>query len=169
MARLKAFYLKHREVILYLFFGVLCTAVSMGTWYLTMRLGVFFLSDENGDPTTLLDAIGSTTQWIVGVLAAFITNKKWVFVDAERGWRVSLRQFSVFTGSRVLTYFMELFANIGMIFLFQRLGYVSFHILSFEVSERIWAKALTAVAVVIANYFISKLLVFRKKGKKREK
>ena len=39
------------------------------------------------------------------------------------------------------------------------------HIFGFEMelSARLWAKLVSSVAVVIANYFISKLVVFRRK------
>ncbi|MBQ8849649.1 MAG: GtrA family protein [Clostridia bacterium] len=169
IGRLKSFYEKHKEIISYLFFGVVTTVVSLGAWYLTMKVGVLFLNDGNGEPTTLLDAIGSTVQWVVGVAVAFITNKKFVFTDAEKGLGVTLRQLLTFTGSRVLTYFMEMGMNIGTIWAFQALGYRAFEVLGFCVDERIWAKAITAVAVTIANYVISKLFVFRKKSQAKEK
>ena len=82
-SKLKSFCKKHREIIAYLIFGVITTVASLGAWYATMKLGVLFLSDEQGNPTTLLDAIGSTVQWVVGVLVAFVTNKKWVFVGVR--------------------------------------------------------------------------------------
>lgn len=163
MKWLKSFYLRYKEIISYLFFGIITTVVSLAAWYLTMKVGVIFLHDGAGEPTTLLDAIGSTVQWVVGVAVAFITNKKFVFVDSEKGVRVTLRQLATFTGSRVLTYFMELFMNIGMIWIFEAAGYKAFSLIGFEVTDRIWAKAITAVVVVIVNYVISKLLVFRKK------
>lgn len=164
LEKLKGLYDKHKEIILYLFFGFVTTVVSLGAWYLTMKVGVLFLADENGEPTTLLDAIGSTVQWVVGVAVAFITNKKFVFTSAEKGIGVTVKQVLTFTASRVLTYFMELFMNIGTIWIFQALGYRAFTLLGFNVDERIWAKAITSVAVVIANYVISKLLVFRNKN-----
>ena len=163
--RLKDFYSKHKEIINYFVFGIITTVASLAAWYATISFGVFFMADETGDPTMLLDAIGSTVQWIVGVVVAFITNKKFVFVDAERGVWVTIRQLTAFTGSRVLTYFLELFMNIGMIWVFETLGYVSFELLGFEVTERIWAKLLTAVVVVLTNYVVSKLFVFKRKKK----
>jgi len=169
VAKLRELYSKYRQIIMYIIFGILTTAVSLGAWYLTMKVGVLIMHDENGEPTVLLDALGSTTQWIVGVVSAFVTSKKWVFVDADKGLRVTARQFAVFTGSRVLTYLMELVLNIGTILLFQWLGYRAFSVIGFEVDERIWAKAITSVVIVILNYLISKLLVFRKKPKNGEK
>ena len=167
MNKLKGFYSKHKEIINYFVFGVITTVASLAAWYLTMHVGVIFLHDEAGEPTTLLDAIGSTVQWVVGVAVAFVTNKKFVFVDAEKGVRVTIRQLVAFTGSRVLTYFMELFMNIGMIWVFEICGYRAFHLFGFEVTDRIWAKLITAVFVVLTNYVISKLFVFRKKKEKK--
>ena len=163
--KLKDFYLKHKEIINYLIFGVITTVASLGAWYATMKIGVFFLFDEEGEPTVLLDAIGSTVQWVVGVAVAFITNKKFVFVDAEKGVWVTVRQLMAFTGSRVLTYFLELFMNIGMIWVFETLGYKTFELFGFDVTERIWAKVITAVIVVVTNYVVSKLFVFKRKKK----
>ena len=45
IGRLKELYGKHREIISYLFFGVVTTVVSLGAWYLTMKVGVLFLND----------------------------------------------------------------------------------------------------------------------------
>ena len=169
IGRLKELYGKHREIISYLFFGVVTTVVSLGAWYLTMKVGVLFLNDGNGEPTTLLDAIGSTVQWVVGVAVAFVTNKIFVFTDAEKGFRKTAKQLATFTASRVMTYFMEMGMNIALIWTLQALGYKAFELLGFNVDERIWAKAITAVAVTVANYVISKLLVFKKEKRAKEK
>ena len=169
IGRLKELYGKHREIISYLFFGVVTTVVSLGAWYLTMKVGVLFLNDGNGEPTTLLDAIGSTVQWIVGVAVAFVTNKIFVFTDAEKGFRKTAKQLATFTASRVMTYFMEMGMNIALIWTLQALGYKAFELLGFNVDERIWAKAITAVAVTVANYVISKLFVFKKEKRAKEK
>lgn len=171
--KIKKLCVKHKQIILYLVFGFVTTVASLGAWYATMELGVLFWHDGNGEPTAGLDIVGSTVQWVVGVLVAFVTNKKWVFVDADKGVRVTVRQFATFTSSRVLTYILEVLMNLGLIWVFTALGYKSFTlnlvVYSLDVTERIWAKFLTAVAVVITNYVLSKLLVFRKSAKKKEK
>ena len=172
MKRIKEFYTKHKQIILYFLFGVITTVASLGAWYLTIKIGVLFSADENGDPTMLVDIIGSTVQWVVGVVVAFVTNKKWVFVEADKGVRVTMRQFAVFTGSRVLTYFMEVIMNLGMIFaleaIYKFFSWQPFELFGFLVDERMWAKGITAVVVVIANYVISKKLVFKKRDKKKK-
>lgn len=170
----KRFIVQKKQLILYLFFGFLTTVVSLLACYLTLRFGVLFLHDENGEPTALLDVLGSTTQWVVGVLMAFFTSKLWVFTEAEHGARASLKQFGIFCSSRVATYFLEVAVNLGIIALLDdllRYDAPSFEIFGYrlELSARLWAKVISSVFVFVSNYFISKLFVFRKKNEKEEK
>ncbi len=169
MKKLKELYVKYKEIILYLFFGVVTTVVSLAACWVTLKVGVMFdgLRDEAGEPTELLDVIGSTVQWVTGVLVAFFTNKKWVFTDAEKGKSAGARQFFSFCGARVGTYFIEVVINLGVIALFEALNYraptLNLIVFSLVLSARLWAKVVSSIVVVISNYFISKLLVFKKK------
>ena len=165
--KIKALIQRKKHLILYLMFGVITTVCSLAAWYVTLHFGVLIWHDEQGEPTAFLDVLGSTTQWVVGVLVAFVTNKKWVFVNSEKGLRVTMRQLGIFSGSRVATYFMEVAMNLGVIGLFDLLQYRApvLHMfgIEMELSARLWAKVASSIAVVIANYFISKLVVFRRK------
>ncbi len=163
MDKTKAFYQKHKEIILYLAFGLITTVVSLGVCFLTLKIGVIFLHDENGQPTEILDIIGSTTQWISGVLVAFFTNKKWVFTGAHDGTQSTLRQLAIFSGGRVATYFVEVVVNLAAIFAFDSLGYTPFSIVGISITSRVWAKLISSVIIVISNYLISKLIVFKKR------
>ena len=163
MERIKALYRKHKVIILYLLFGIITTVASLGACYLTLKLGVIFIHDENGEPTELLDIIGSSVQWVVGVLVAFVTNKKWVFTGAERGVATTAKQLGKFAGGRVITYFVEVFVNLGAIALLEWLGYRAFALIGIEITARFWAKMISSVIVVVSNYFISKLIVFKNK------
>ena len=172
MTRIKELCLRYKQIILYLVFGVVTTVVSLAACFLTLKIGVNFIHDENGDPTELLDIIGSTVQWVSGVLVAFFTNKLWVFTEAERGAKAGFKQFTVFCGSRVGTYFLEVVINLAAIKLIEICGYTSiiFSVfsISLNLSSRVWAKVISSVFVVISNYYISKLLVFRKKRRTTE-
>ena len=168
--KLKNLIVQKKQLILYLVFGVITTVCSLGACYVTLRLGVLLgWKDETGDPTALLDTVGSVVQWVVGVLVAFWTNKKWVFTEAEHGGRATWHQLVVFSGSRVLTLLLEIGLNLGSIALLEAIRIPEPTILGFTLSARVWAKAISSVVIVIANYFISKLLVFRKKDKKDKK
>ena len=158
---------RKKQLILYLVFGVITTVVSLVCCYVTIKLGTLIWHDENGDPTAFVDILGSTTQWISGVLVAFWTNKMWVFTEAEHGGKATWKQLGVFSGSRVVTYFVEVFMNLGVIWLLEALGYQAFvlnlWVIRPEISARVWAKIASSVVVMVSNYFISKLLVFRRK------
>ena len=162
MDKIKSLYKRHRELILYLLFGLITTVVSLFACYMTLKIGVIFWHDENGDPTEFVDILGSTTQWLSGVAVAFITNKLWVFTEAQKGKTGS--QLLKFASSRVVTYFLEVIINLGAIALIEALGYREFSVLGFVISSRVWAKFISSVFVVVSNYFISKLFVFRKKN-----
>ena len=170
--KIKQWIQRNKQLILYLLFGLITTVVSLGICYLTLKLGVLVWHDENGDPTAFLDILGSTTQWISGVLVSFLTNKKWVFTEAEHGGKATWKQLTIFSGSRVVTYFVEVVINLGVIWLLEWIGYEAFvlnlAVIKPEISARVWAKIVSSIVVVISNYYISKLLVFRQKATKSE-
>lgn len=164
MSKFKDIYNKHKEIILYLLWGSITTVVSLSACFATLKIGVIFMHDANGEPTAALDAIGSVTQWISGVAVAFVSNKLWVFTDAKNGnTGIQLLKFSA---SRVATLFVEMGVNLAVIALLGVLGYQAFDVLGIEISSRIWAKGVSSVIVVVSNYFFSKLLVFTKKKEK---
>ena len=162
------FVAKHKQLILYFTFGVITTVCSLLACYLTLKIGVMIpiFRGEDGEPTELLDILGSTTQWISGVLVAFFTNKKWVFTDAPKGRSEGIKQFFVFSLSRVGTYVLEAVMNLATIRIFELCAYSTIAItvgfISINLTSRIWSKLITSVAVVIINYFLSKLIVFKK-------
>jgi putative flippase GtrA len=167
--KLKDIYEKHKLIIRYLFFGFITTVLSLVACYVTVKCAALVWHDENGDPNAIADSLGSITQWIVGVLVAFFTNKLWVFTNAEKGARATFKQLFVFSSSRVGTFFIEWSINLGIIALLDDLfNYnaptIPLGFMDFELSSRIWAKVISSIIVVITNYYISKLIVFRKKN-----
>ena len=169
--KIKKIYEKYKEIILYLLFGVITTVVSLASCFITLKIGVLFdfLRGADGEPTELLDVIGSCVQWVTGVLVAFYTNKKWVFTGSEQGKEATLKQLITFSGARVATLFVEIVINLGTIALFDLAGYkpveLNLIILTLALTSRLWAKIVSSIVVVVSNYFISKLIVFKKKEK----
>lgn len=167
--KIKDIYEKHKLIIRYLFFGLITTILSLVACYITVKAASLIWHDENGDPNAIADSLGSITQWIVGVLVAFFTNKLWVFTNAEKGARATFKQLFVFSGSRVGTFFIEWLINLGIIALLDDLfsynaPIIPLGVMDFELSSRIWAKVASSIIVVITNYYISKLIVFKKKN-----
>lgn len=162
MGRCRNFYDRHKQIILYMAFGVLTSVVSLAACYATLKIGVRFMHDENGQPTELLDILGSTAQWVSGVIVAFVTNRKWVFPEHKVGKMNAFVQLAKFSGGRVCTYFIEVAVNLGAIVALESLGYKTFYLLGLALTVRVWAKLVSSIIVIISNYFISKLIVFRK-------
>ncbi len=145
------------EIVSYLVFGVLTTAVNFITY---MILGIF--AGENYE-ARILFTIGSFDfrlillmngiAWVASVLFAFITNKLFVFESSSVKAAVLIKEIVSFFGARVVSFL--LFEELLFALL---VGHLS-------VNDLI-AKLLVAVFVIIFNFIASKLVIFRKKGDK---
>lgn len=130
-------YKKNKEVLLYLFFGVLTTMVSIAVFALcNVTLGINEL-------------VSNVISWIVSVAFAFFTNRIWVFAAPTKTASEFVRQLISFYGGRVLTLVLE--EAIILIFV-TMLGMPSMVI-----------KLVAQVIVVVGNYIISKIIVFGKR------
>lgn len=133
------FYKKHKRVLLYLFFGAVTTAVSVGVFsLLNIALGV----NEH---------IANLTSWILAVLVAFLTNRTMVFEAETTSVGGFLVQMVKFYGGRVATLLVEEL----LIFVF----ITKLELDSFAV------KMAAQVIILTLNYIISKLFVFKKPNK----
>ena len=161
-------YKQHKEVVLYLIFGVLTTFVGWAVYFAVLIPGKLLFGIPVDDTTSArylaLYTSAQILPWVLAVLFAFFTNRKFVFEGAEQNGRV-LRQLAVFSGGRVATFFVDylvtLFGGQCLSWIFPALSSVVFLSREWNLNE-ILAKVLAAVIVIVANYFVSKLLVFRK-------
>lgn len=133
----KPLYQKHKEVLLYLFFGGLAV-------FLNLALFVFFTKHFGWGAL-----FANIVDWVICVLFQFITNKTWVFdaeTDSAKGFWAQLAGF--FSG-RLLTLGVEEL----MLFVFiDRLHWNS-----------LLVKLIAQIVVIVSNYIISKFFVFKKK------
>ena len=146
MQTLKELYLKYEEIIVYLFFGVLATIVSLGTKYLLL----FTILDASNGFELQMAVILS---WIVACLFAYFTNRTWVFKSKSKQ---ILKEMATFIGARIATLGLEML----VMFLF---------VTVLGLNSNLWVIIWTLVAqalVIIGNYILSKLLVFKNKEKK---
>ena len=74
---IKKIYIKYKEIINYLVFGILTTIVSLLTYYL---LVLTILNPNN--PLEL--QIANIISWITCVTFAYITNRKYVFNSKDK-------------------------------------------------------------------------------------
>lgn len=165
---LRALYEKHKEIILYLIFGVLTTAVGWIVYFAVLIPGkVLFgipTEDTSSGAFLALYTVAQIVQWVAAVLFAFVTNRKYVFEDGKNG--SVPKQLAVFASGRLLTfgldYLVTFFGGLALAALFPALNAFLFLGRAWNLNE-ILAKVVAAVIVIIGNYFFSKLLVFRKK------
>ncbi len=169
---MKKLYKKYEEIIKYLFFGVCTTLVGWAIYLVLMYAGSRFFGISADDKTSAtywgVYSFAQVAQWIGAVLFAFFTNRKWVFTDRDRSKPMAL-ELAIFAGGRVLTFFVDYLCTWGGEFALSKLFLWANAFMLFGKEwnlNRIAAKLLTAVIVIVANYFFSKLLVF---GKKKEK
>lgn len=148
MHKIKDMYLKYKEIINYLIFGVLTTIVSLATKYLLL----FTILDAS-DALELQIAI--IISWITACLFAYITNRIWVF---ESKSKEVLKEIIKFFTSRLATLGLEML----VMFIF---------VTALGLNSDIWVIVWTLVSqvlVIAGNYILSKLVVFRNE-KKEEK
>ncbi len=133
---------KYKQTLLYLIFGVATTAVNLATYTVFVEL----LNVE----MTVSNAIA----WVVGVLFAFVTNRRYVFESKERGTAAVFRQLLSFTAGRAVSGVIE----IALPTLLFNLGLTA-ELFGVEGSV---AKLSVSVIVIILNYVFSRFIVFRK-------
>lgn len=127
---------KYRQIISYLFFGVLTTAVDSAVFY-----PLYNLTDLN---VTLC----KTLAWIAAVIFAYFTNKVFVYISRDWSPKVAICEFLEFVGSRLASFVL----TIVLIF-------VTVELLSWNGNLM---NILVAFLVVIMNYLTGKLLFRRK-------
>ncbi|ARP50635.1 hypothetical protein B6259_06935 [Ruminococcaceae bacterium CPB6] len=130
-------YLTSREMILYIVFGLITTALNLAIY--------FVLTD-----IVLMDkSLAYFFAWLIAMLFAFVTNKKFVFESKARKLKAVLYELGTFTGGRLLTF------AIGEIL-------ITVFVKQMGQSNLIW-KLITNVIEIAGNWLISKLITFRKK------
>ena len=160
---MKKLFLKYREIIMYIIFGLITTAVAYGVRFLALYGGgaIFGLSDTDSGFAAIRTAAISL-GWVAGAAVAFVTNKKWVFCNEDKDKSSLLRQISTFCASRLGTLGLEYLIGIGLPALLIACEYQPFTIILTFTPDLV-AAGVSAVVVTIANYFLSKFITFKKK------
>ncbi len=167
--KMKQFMQKHREIILYLLFGAITTVVGFVTYLAVFAVaehGLGISMDDKTAPAYLAVYMAAQViQWVVAVLTAFYTNRKWVFTDADHSKGSLWKQLVLFSGSRVATLGLDIVATFLFIQLFNLWIDASNPpaLLGIALTAELWAKVIVSVLVIVANYVLSKLIVFKKK------
>lgn len=156
MTKIKEFYNKHKEVLLYLFFGVLTTLVDTV---------VFMIFDWLFDGS--LYGLSTFLAWLFSAIFAYFVNKLWVF--EVKSWEKSLvvKETLEFFGARGFSLGIS---ELGM-FLFVDVcsfSQLRFELLGITITGNLIAKVIMSVIVIVLNYFFSKLIIFKKNAPKKD-
>lgn len=139
MEKIKEMYLKYKEIINYLIFGVLTTVVSLAVYYICVYT---FLNPEN----VVQLQIANIISWVAGVAFAYVTNRKFVFESKEEN---KLKEAGKFVTSRITTLLMDM-----------AIMFIGVTLCKFN--DKI-IKLISQVVVIVMNYLLSKIIVFKKK------
>ena len=137
LKRMKKLLQQHKELILYIVFGALTTAVNYVVYLPLYNL------------LHLSAAVSNGIAWAAAVLFAYISNK--LFVFQSRGWSLEtiLPELGKFTLCRVGSGVVETL-----------IIYITVDCMDMNGNLM---KLLTSILVVILNYIASKLFVFKRK------
>ncbi len=138
-------YKEHREIANYLIVGGLTTLVSLVVKY---ALLFTILDAKNGVQLQ----IAVITSWIISVAFAYWANRKFVFESKSREY---LKEIGLFVSSRIMTLLLDMF----IMWLFVTL---------LKLDTNVWVIIWTIVSqilVIIANYVLSKFIVFKNNKK----
>ena len=136
--------LLENELLLYLFFGLATTLVSI-----LSRLVIYQLTHKELLATGLANSIG--------ILFAFITNDTIVFKQDRQNWPNRLVKFTL---TRLSTFFLDLFLTFLFVTQFPNIigQFVNDNINKVNGIETVLAQFL----IIILNYIFSKVFIFKK-------
>lgn len=149
MKKILELYKKYQEIINYLIIGVLTTVVN-----LVIKYALLFTVLDASNPTQLQIAV--VISWIVACLFAYITNRIIVFKSKSKE---IIKEFISFVSARIFTLLLEML----IMFVF-----VTWLKLNSDLWVVIWS-IVAQVIVIVVNYVLSKLIIFKKKGIENEK
>ena len=122
-----------KHLTLYIIFGVLTTLVNISVYlFLTKICGVNYL-------------ISNIIAWVLSVLFAYITNRRWVFESESHN---ILKEMSLFFSGRLFSGIVDTL----LMFLFIDILFIDDFI----------SKIIIQVIVIVLNYLFSKVIVFKK-------
>ena len=133
---IKKLYVKYKTLVNYGVFGVLTTIVNYVSFW------------AFSDLIKLSTVPANILAWVVSCIFAYITNKIWVFESKEKSSTGIVREVVSFFASRLVTLGVE---TVIMWFFVDVMSY-----------NKMIIKLIANVIVIVLNFVLSKLVVFRK-------
>lgn len=139
MTKIKDLIDKYKDVIPYAFFGVCTTLVNIVAYWICVHL------------LRANTMVGTIIAWILAVLFAYVTNRKWVFKSEENSRNGILKELVSFFSCRLATGIID--------WLFMLIFVTILH------WNDMLIKIIANIIVIVLNYVASKLYIFRKVDK----
>lgn len=118
------------NILTYLFFGGLTTIINLLSYkFMLEKLGIDY-------------RWSAFFAFIIAVIFAFVTNRKYVFAGTGKAWQECL----AFFGMRGLTFGVNLLC---LIVLVQYVGL-----------DELWSQVISNIIVIVLNFILSKFVVF---------
>ncbi len=146
----------NRETVCYLIFGVLTTVVN---WVVYTLFDNFIFTGNEATAASgsgvldlfLSKGASGIIAWFFAVCFAYVTNRLFVFTVRAHGTKDILKECMRFMGGRVATGVIEILGTPALV----AMG-LTVKIFGLDI-----AKIIVSVIIVILNYIISKLFVFK--------
>lgn len=150
--KIQSFYFKHEEVLLYIFYGGLTTVVS----FITKLVPLYLANKETmGDFYTVYSAGCAVFSWICAVTFAFFTNRAYVFKSTAKTRKAFWTEF--------INFYIGRLASLGIDTLLTAvfIGWLRW--------SAFWVTLAAQIIILIINYVISKVFVFKETENKPSK
>ena len=134
-------YRQYKEAIDYLFWGGVAFVLSMVLFYIFANV------------MNIYEQIANILSWIICVIFTYLTNRIFVFQSKVKGFKNIFKEFKDFVTARLLTLVME---NVIL--------FVMIDLLSIN---NMISKLVGQFVVIVSNYFLSKLWIFKKEKEKK--
>lgn len=146
MKKIWDLYKKYQEAIDYLFWGGIAFVLSMVLfWIFASLLGWNEVTANNVD-------------WVICVLFTFVTNKLFVFRSKSENAKALGKEFVEFVLARVFTLVLE-----------DIIIFIGCNLMGYDNGiGQIVVKLIAQFVVIVSNYFLSKLWIFKKKDVKEQ-
>ena len=132
-----------REIIAYLIIGFLTTVINLLVYYVCTN---YFLNPEK----IINVEVANIIAWIIAVVFAYVTNR--VIVFRSKNDNVVNEGIKFFLG-RIFTLFLELVLMALMVSVIR-------------MNDKV-AKIICQIVIIVGNYLISKIFVFKNKNNKK--
>ena len=130
-------YKKYEEGVNYLIFGFLAFVLNYALYYLFAEV------------VDLHYLVATALSWLLTVVFAYWTNRTFVFKSKNQGWKALWEEFVSFVGARIATGVLE------MVLMYVMVDCAGLN--------ELISKFVCQVIVIAANYFLSKLWIFKEK------